>query len=305
MSSKQPKRVVHLNNLAQDIWRVIFEYLSTKEIMGLEKTFLNNQELLSIYQSSLEGLTIKEFITMKSNLRIISWSIKNKLLIEIIELIDITEKELNILNNFRNSLREITFTWIGANNKNISRLGYFPNLKSVHIKRNEALLCFFINTHPHVDGIQLLFDKYRYSDDYLIFYLRQVIIPSILNPIDIESHSLAISLLRNFLSTFFLRIPELFTLDMLKNLYYKDCSKETLENIITILFEFTGYGRNFLKLIVEANLIPIVLNVGSLQIESSFLRYQTEIIFIKCCEVYPELPTQYNYFVRQPRYRIE
>src|SRR5687767_14657031 len=103
--------MISLNNLPQELFRLIFEYLLIDDIMKLEETIENNQDLLSHFKSSLEGFTFKQQIRIindsKSEL-LLNWIIDHQLLIETLQLYNILrDAKLNLLNHCRSSLKDI------------------------------------------------------------------------------------------------------------------------------------------------------------------------------------------------------
>ena len=65
---KESRNICLFSNVPQELFRMIFEYLTLKELMELENSFMNyNEELLSHYYSSIEGFKIKETISNYGN----------------------------------------------------------------------------------------------------------------------------------------------------------------------------------------------------------------------------------------------
>ncbi len=131
---KESRNMSLFSNVPQELFRIIFEYLTLKELMELENSFMNyNEELLSHFKSSIEGFTIKKTIRNDGNSKLkLNWIIDHKLFIEKLELYKyFRELELNILNQSRSTLKDIKLYNINSSSIDISKLGYFPSLNSV------------------------------------------------------------------------------------------------------------------------------------------------------------------------------
>lgn len=99
---------------------------------------------------------------------------------------------------FIKSLSLCDNSWVNDETLTILSQG-FSNLKYVNIQStnvtNEEIIRLFINSQPHLIGLLLPSHNHQYSKDFLIFYLTQLILPSILHykNKDIDYDSLIIS----------------------------------------------------------------------------------------------------------------
>jgi hypothetical protein len=150
-SSSQPfSFFIHL---PKDLFRLTFQFLSLDDLMEMDKAFLENQELLSHWNSSLEGTTISEIFGPGEEKY--DWVESHKILNTKLVIRDVG----NLERLFTPTLTELT---LDRSDGDLSEIARCPSLTTVSFQNcTELTLISFLMRQPQLESldIKILFDE--------------------------------------------------------------------------------------------------------------------------------------------------